>query len=256
MKFDILVEQHLKLLSEAGVSRSSKFSNIEIDTDRLLEKLNAGDFDILITSWANNKKYGNVSEDDIKQVITKLAEDIKTYEISNFEDLKDTVESIADDIYSDKGFRRQSFVGRLSSSIAGLVMHKEYNLVSVLPPKQERQEADALTGLTEVENAVVDYIERSEEPVTLDILNKQFSGADSIIETLAEKGVVAVNPQGIITVVSRAFEGELKSKENPLDADEDVRTSFSRTMGRNTDDDFDYERVYQDPESVSWIPRD
>jgi hypothetical protein len=256
MKFDILVEQHLKILSEAGVSRSSKFSNIEINSDRLLEKLNAGDFDILITSWANNKKYGNVSEENIKQVITKLAEDIKTYEISSFEELKDTVESIVNDIYADKGFRRHSFVHRLTNSIASLVMHKEYDLVTVHPPEKERQEEDALTGLTEVENAVVDYIEHSEEPVTLDILNQHFSGADSIIETLAGKGVVAVNTQGIITVVSRTFEGELKSKENPLDADEDVRSSFSRTMGRNTDDDFDYEKVYQNPSSVSWIPRD
>jgi hypothetical protein len=255
MKFDILVEQHLKILSEAGVSRTSKYSNIHINADRLLEKLEAGDFDILITSWANNKKYGNVSEENIKEVITKLVDDIKTYEISSFEDLKDTIESIADGIYSDKGFRRQSFVHRLTNSIAGLVMHKEYDLVSVLPPKQEGQEEDALTGLTEVENAVVDYIEHSEEPVTLDILNKHFSGADSIVETLAEKGIVAVNPQGIITVVSRAFEGELKSKENPLDADEDVRSSFSRTMGRSNEDDFDLDRAYQDPSSVSSIKR-
>jgi len=253
MKFDILVEQHLKLLSEAGVSRSSKFSNIEIDADRLLEKLNAGDFDILINSWANNKKYGNVSEENIKQVIAKLAEDIKTYEISNFEDLKDTVESITDDIYSDKGFRRQSFVARLSSSIAGLVMHKEYELVSVLPPKQERQEEDALTGLTEVENAVVDYIDHSEEPVTLEILNKHFSGADSIIDTLAQKGIVAVNTQGIITLVNRTPEGELKDKENPLDADEDIRTSFSRSMRQRDQDAYDSSMgdIFSNPESMS-----
>jgi hypothetical protein len=131
-------------------------------------------------------------------------------------------------------------------------MHKEYELVNVKQPEQKRQEEDALTGLTEVENAVVDYVEHSEEPVTLDVLKKHFSGADSILDSLAKKGVLAVNLQGIITVVGNTYEGTLSDKGDPLSSDEDVRSSFSRTMGQGSDDELDYERAFQDPESVSW----
>lgn len=238
MKFDILVENHLKMLSEAGVSRSSKFSNIEIDADRLLEKLNAGDFDILITTWANNKKYGNISEEKIKEVISKLAEDIKTYDISSFEDLKDTIDSIADDVYSDKGFRRQSFVSRLTSSIAGLVMHKEYELVNVKQPEQKRQEEDELTGLTEVENAVVDYLEHSEEPQTIEDLDKQFSGADSIVDSLTQKGVVYVDTQGFINL--KGASGKMETME---DEDEDSLSELGfggpAKVGMEDENEFD-----------------
>jgi hypothetical protein len=221
MKFDTLIENYLNVFSEAYVNRSSKYSNIEIDTEKMLEKLNAGDFDILLSTWANNPKYGNISEDVIKKLITDLASDINNYEISSFDDLKETIDSLADSIYENKGIRRQSYVERLTNSIASLVMHKEYELVTAKEPRVEKPEEDSLTGLTEVENGVVDYIEHSEDPVTIEDLNKNFSNAQDILDSLVNKKIVFIGNDGIITL----------SGPRNIETFEDEDEDFSSELG-------------------------
>jgi hypothetical protein len=255
MNFNTLVENYLVDLEEGRMQKSDKFSNFEIDTQTLNDKLENGSFDVIITAWSNHSKYGNITTEQLKNVIREVSNNVEEYGISTYEDLKSTVENITDNVYENKGIKRKTLVDRLTKAVINLIFHKEYDLVNlnVTPVRQDSE--DELTGLTEVENAVVDYIEHSEEPVTLDVLNRNFSGADSIVDTLTQKGIVVVNQNGVITLVNKAFEGELRDGEDPLEADEDVRTSFFKTMGRNNEDDFDLDRAYQDPDSVSSVRR-
>lgn len=231
MKFDTLVENYLNIFSEAYVNRSSKYSNIEIDANKLIEKLNSGDFDILISSWANNIKYGNVSEEVIKGLINSLAKDIETYEISSFDDLKDTIDSLADDVYANKGMRRQSYVQRLTNSVAGLIMHKEYGLVTAREPRIEKPEEDALTGLTEVENGVVDYIQQAEEPLTVDDLSKQFSNAQDIVDSLINKNVLYKDNEGFVSL------SVPKNIESFEDEDEDISSELGLRRATGIEDE-------------------
>jgi len=263
MNFNTLVESYLTSIEEGRKLKSDKFSNFEIDTQKLNEMLDNGSFDVFLTAWADHAKYGNVSVEQIKDSIRKVSSEVEEYGIDTYADLKSTVERVTDSVYEDKGMGRKTLVDRLTKAIINLIFHKEYNLVNLDVVSQSRPEPeDEMTGLSEVENAVVEYIDHSEEPVTLDILNKHFSGANTIIDSLVEKKIVSVNPDGVITLVGNlsGLEDLDNDTENPLNADEDVRDTFSRTFRSSGQAEDEYGSsmgdIFNNPESMGgWNKR-
>jgi len=258
MKFDILAESILSsLVNEGRLAKKSKYANISVDVDKLTEKLNAGDFEVLIKAWAGSRRYSHLSEDQIKDVIKNVASEIAEYQPSSFEELNSTIESVVDNVYANKGPHRKTYNARLTKSISNLITHKEYGLVSMVEaPRAEENDYD-LEGLTQVESAILEFISNSDTPTNVKEVNMHFSNADDIIDSLIQKGFITRDGD-VLTASSKAGSARLldtdnNDRENPLDADEDIRTSFSRSMRQRDQDEYDSSMgdIFSNPESMS-----
>lgn len=257
MKFDILAENILtSLIKEGRLAKNSKFANISVDSEKFAEKLNSGDFEVLIKAWAGSPRYSHLSENQIKEALRNVASEIAEYEPSSFEELNSTIESVIDDVYANKGPHRKTYTARLTKSISNLITHKEYGLVSLgQAPKSEENDYD-LEGLSQVESAVLDFISNSDTLTTIKDVENQFSNGNDIVNSLIEKGFITRD--GDVLVVSDSEHGakllDIKddNEENPLEADDDIGTSFSRSRRENDQDAYDSSMgdIFSNPESM------
>ena len=255
MKFDILAESIISsLLEEGRLAKSSKFAHISVDGDKLAEKLNAGDFEILTKGWAGNPRYASLSEEEIKDVIQNVASGITESQPSSFDELRSSVESVVDNVYANKGPNRKTYNARLTKAIVNLITHKEYDLVSIgEAPRTEEDEYD-VEGLSQVESAVLDFITQAEEPTNIKDVETQFANGSTIVDSLVEKGFV--NRDGdMLTASGEDGSGKLldiddEDEENPLDAEPEVARAFKSTMGNTRE----YEDDSSDDTSMGYVP--
>ena len=244
MKFDVLAESIISsMVNEGRLPKSSKYSNISVDADKLVEKLNAGDFEILTKGWAGNPRYAGLSEDEIKEVIQNVASEIGQYEPSSFDELNSTVEGVVDNVYANKGPNRKTYNARLTKAIVNLITHKEYGLVTIgEAPKAQENEYD-VEGLSQVESAVLDFITQADVPTTIKDIESQFANGSNVVDSLIEKGFV--KRDGDTIVPSDAQEGgrvldtEDEDEEDPLEVEPDIARTYRSTVGssRSYDDD-------------------
>jgi hypothetical protein len=244
MKFDVLAESIISsLVNEGRLSKASKYSHISVDANKLAEKLNSGDFEILTKGWAGNPRYASLSEDEIKEVIQNVASEIGQYEPSSFDELNSTIESVVDNVYANKGPNRKTYNARLTKAIVNLITHNEYGLVTIgEAPKAQENEYD-VEGLSQVESAVLDFITQAELPTNIKDVESQFSNGSDIIDSLIEKGFV--NRDGDTLVASgheqggRVLDTEDEDEENPLEIEPDIARTYRSTLGssRSYDDD-------------------
>lgn len=255
MKFDVLAESIISsLVNEGRLAKASKFANISVDADKLAEKLDAGDFEILTKGWAGNPRYASLSEDEIKDVIKNVATQIAEYQPSSYQDLNSTIEGVVDNVYANKGPNRKTYNARLTKAIANLITHKEYGLISIgEAPKTQENEYD-IEGLSQVESAVLDFITQADVPTNIKDVEAQFANGSDIVDSLVEKGFV--KREGDILTASDSEEGgkvldvEDEDEEDPLEAEPDVARAYRSTVGntRSYDDDS------SDDTSMGYVP--
>lgn len=256
MKFDILVENIIKdLVNEGRTPKSSKYANIKVDADKMLQKLNDGDFDVFIKSWSGSPRYANLDEETLKRAIQQSAENIKEMEPNSFSELRDNIMNIVDSFYENKGPKRKTYDERLTKAITNLILHKEYELVSMTEPVPTAQEEEERTmdleNLTKIESAIYEFVSRADGPSTMEEIEAQFPQSDTIVDSLVEKGflermgntVVAkengLSGGGFTPILDTEDEEE---EEDVLSADPDVTSSFKNTFGKSSQlDDADYE---------------
>lgn len=273
MKFDKIVNTVIKemVLTEGRTPKLSKYSNIAVDTAKLGEKIEAGDFDVLIKSWSGSPKYGNLSEEDIKSALTSVKDNIETYQPTSLKDLFSAIESPVDEIYSSKGPRRKTFTDRLTKSISNLILHKEYDLISVgmgseTPNYSEtdddetsstgREEFD-VEGLSSIQSAIYEFIKQSDAPTTEQELNNQFPNDADAIQELLTKGLITKEgntfslPSEPSDIPLLDIEDE-EEEEDPFETDPNARETFKRTFGDTRSDEGEWDEWDRD-QVPSWL---
>jgi hypothetical protein len=255
MQFDILVETFISNLIEEGrTSNISKYSSINIDADKMSSKLAAGDFDILIKSWAGSPRYASLSEEQLKQVMTDVTTEITEMQPRSFDDLRDSVYRVVDKMYENKGARRKTYDERLTKAITNLILHKEYDLVSTGESSGEDYDNDIegedessfdSENLTEIESAIYEFVKQADSPTSMAEVEAQFANSKDIVDSLIKKGFL--NKEGSMLSVKEDGDDytpildrdEDDFAENPLEADEDITSTFKSTFGRSMGDDFE-----------------
>lgn len=255
MKFDILVENIINdLLAEGRMAKTAKYANIRVDSDKMLQKLNDGDFDIIIKSWSGNPRYANLSEETLKEVVRKVGENIKEMEPSSFSELRGNIESIVDEFYVNKGPKRKTYDERLTKAVTNLILHKEYDLISMGEPtiqpqteEGEQKEKYDIENLSSTESAIYEFVSKADEPTSVQEVENQFPQSSEIVNSLIEKGflervgnnLVAKEQESVFTPVLDTDEEE--DEIDPLSVDPDITSTFKNTFGKMSEDDFDYE---------------
>jgi hypothetical protein len=228
MKFDTLVENYITTFEEGRLAKSAKYANISINAPLLKQRLADGDFETIISSWAGHPKYGNVSDQTINGVIDKVADDVQEYEISNYDDLRSTIDSIVDGVYADKGPRRKTYTARLTSSILSLITHGEFDLVKTGAAAQREVEGeDESDDNSDVEEVVYNFVAQAEEPSRYDdvvkyitsSLSKEEDEAKYIIDSLVSKGVLHKEGDLLTAGDDEGFAKELEIEDEPKEND-------------------------------------
>lgn len=251
MKFDNLVESFINgLVNEGRTSNISKYSYINVDADKMLNKLHSGDFDILIKSWAGSPRYAGLSEEELNDVMADVTSEISEMKPDSFDDLRSTIFNAVDKVYQNKGARRKTYDERLTKAITNLIIHKEYGLISTEKPEdyeedgqgKEKAEYD-IEGLSPAESDIYEFIKQADEPTSTVEIQQQFPNSQDIVDSLISKGFI--EKEGNIFSVKEkegadlTMEPEEDFEENPLEADEDVASTFKSTFGRNNEEDED-----------------
>ena len=248
MKFDILVENIIKdLVTEGRTPKSLKYANIRVDSDKMLEKLNAGDFDIILQSWEGTPRYGNLSKETLKDVVAKVAENIKEMEPNSFSELRDNIESVVDQFYINKGPKRKTYDERLTKAVTNLILHKEYELVSSAEPtishEEEEEKSHDIENLSNIESAVYEFVSKADGPTTEQEIEAQFPQSKTIVDSLIEKGFlekfddkITAKEKGVDEVPLLDIEDE-DEEEDPLNIDSDITSTFKNTFGKSRESD-------------------
>jgi hypothetical protein len=247
MKFDILAESIItNLLNEGRLAKTSKYSNIQIDAAKLLNKLEEGDFHVLISSWANNARYANISEEKLTDLIKNISNEISEYQPSTYEELLQTISGVVDTVYENKGPNRKTLTSRLTKSIANLITHKEYGLVTVGEPKKETNKEEKVS---EKEESALNFVNQSEEPSDYNEVLRHLTGtfgieedeAQEIINNLVNSGSLRKEGNSLIanneedhSARALDFENE-EEDEHPLNYAPDVEATYRRTIGSDED---------------------
>jgi hypothetical protein len=227
MKFDTLVENYITTFEEGRLAKSAKYANISINAPLLKQKLADGDFETIISSWAGHPKYGNVSDQTINGVVDKVADDVQEYEISNYDDLRSTIDSIVDGVYADKGPRRKTYTARLTSSILSLITHGEFDLVKTGAAAQSEVSDEDSDEDSDVEEVVYNFVAQAEEPSQYNdvvhyitsSLSKEENEAKSIIDSLVSKGVLHREGDLLTAGEEDGFAKELEIEDEPKEND-------------------------------------
>ncbi len=255
MQFDTLVETFISNLIEEGrTSNISKYSSINIDADKMSNKFAAGDFDILIKSWAGSPRYASLSEEQLKQVMSDVTAEITEMQPRSFDDLRDSVYRVVDKMYENKGARRKTYDERLTKAITNLILHKEYDLVSTGESSGEDYGNDIegedessfdSENLTEIESAIYEFVKQADSPTSMAEVEAQFANSKDIVDSLIKKGILSKDGSMLsvkedgddYTPILDRDEDDFT--ENPLEADEDIASTFKNTFGRSMGDDFE-----------------
>ena len=180
MRFNVLAESIISdMLSEGRMSKVSKYSSIGVDTEKMLEKLNAGDFDIILKSWVGSPRYAGLTEEEIRSIVSGVVSNITENNPSSFDELSDSIMSVVDRAYQDKGPRRKTYNERLTKAIRNLILHKEYELIkngesnSIDTSSESEEMSDDqkpvfdIEGLTSIESAVYEFIKQADNPTSI-----------------------------------------------------------------------------------------
>jgi len=256
MKFDTLIEHYTQeyYLKEARTSNIDKFALIQINADKMLQKLNDGDFDVLITSWEGSPRYGNLDSNQIKSTLREIAESIKENSPTDFTSLRGLISSILDNFYSYKGEKRKTYVERFAKSIINLIVHKEYGLASKGEEMEDSFENDSeytgmikseedVWGMTTAESSIYNFIKQSEETTTVRDIEAQFPNSEDILDSMLAKGIIDKVGNEIYIRDSESddipvLDPDLdEGDSNPLDDSPEIEDTFKRTVDTTNNDD-------------------
>jgi hypothetical protein len=247
MKFDNLANNIIsEMLEEGRTAKNLKYANISIDSDKMLEKLNSGDFDVIVNSWSGSPRYANLSEDSIKQLLSSVVEGIKTRNPSDFDELRNAVNMSVDSVYQNKGDRRKTYTDRMTKAVVNLILHDEYNLV--VPgentsdmPEEEEGESEEMTSL---ESAIYEFVKQSDVETSLSDVEAQFNDSKEVVDSLIKKGLLkkegntlsVIEDDGSFTPTLEIDDADSEF-EDPLEADQDIKSTFKNSFKDTFDDD-------------------
>lgn len=273
MKFDKFVNNIMTSLVEEGrMPKSSKFSNINVDTKKLSEKLSSGDFDVLLKGWSDNSRYGNISETELTDTLSKVSSKIETYQPSSLSDLNGAISSVADELYATKGPRRKTFTERLTKAISNLILHKEYGLVTVgsgIASSQDEDDEEISTmkkntseydveGMSERESAIYEFIKQSDNPTTKQEIESQFPQSLDVVNGLIRKGFITKENDTYSAKTETDYtpvldiNDEEEIEEDPFEVDPDARSTFKQTFGDTRSDEGEWDEWDRD-QVPSWL---
>lgn len=282
MNFDKIANQIIKtnsLIREGRTPKSSKYSNISVNIDKFGEMINSGDFEVLLKSWAGNPKYGNLTEDELNTILAKSKESLETYQPTSLKDVYDAIYYVADDAYKAKGPRRKTFTDRLTKNISNILIHKEYDLISIgagVSTSENDMETDMeddetprfrsdsakkydVEGLSSIESAIYEFIKQSDTPTTKQELEAQFPGNMHIANDLVAKNLVTRDGDSFMQKTSDGMtsildvdDDDKDYDEDPFDSDIDARDTFKRTFGDTRSDEGEWDEWDRD-QVPSWL---
>ena len=257
MKFDTLANDIIsEMLEEGRTAKNLKYANISIDADKMLEKLNSGDFDVIVNSWSGSPRYANLSEDSIKQLLSSVVESIKTRNPSDFDELRNAVNMSVDSVYKNKGDRRKTYTDRMTKAVVNLILHDEYKLVAPGDSTSDMSEEGESDDMTSLESAIYEFVKQSDVETTLSDVEAQFNGSKEVVDSLIKKGflqkqgnTLSVKEDDDSFVPTLEIDDEDAEFEDPLEADEDIKSTFKSSFKDTFDDgrdiDLDYDRDYR-----------
>lgn len=250
MKFDKLAENIInEMLTEGRLSDKTRYSNLKIDKQAFLDKIEANDFDDALSSLqSNSARYGGKSVDSLKVFLKNIAEDSDT--VSDYDDLWELVSSKSNTLYEDKGPRRNTFTTRLTKAIIkGIILNPSNNLVTKGTPTETTDtemntETENEIEMTEFEEAIYNFVRGADGPTDLSEIQQQFPNSEDSVESLIKKGFLE-EKQGKIYAKDEFSSGgplpdfdEDEGPYAPLDALKDLGISDRMSSDENPDDYF------------------
>jgi hypothetical protein len=255
MRFNVLAESIISdMLSEGRMSKVSKYSSIGVDSEKMLEKFKAGDFDIILKSWVGSPRYAGLTEEEIRNILSGVISSITERNPSSFDELSDSIMSVVDNAYQDKGPRRKTYNERLTKAIRNLILHKEYDLIktgestSIDDSLESEEESDEqkptfdIEGLSQIESAVYEFIKQADNPTSISELSETFDDPESVTNSLIQKGLIKREGSNFVTAEDSDMTNILDTDDdfegNPLEADSDVASTFKDTFGRQGSEEY------------------
>jgi hypothetical protein len=255
MRFNVLAESIINdMVSEGRMSKVSKYSSIGVDTEKMLEKFNAGDFDIILKSWVGSPRYAGLTEEEIRNIVSGVVSNIAETNPSSFDELSDSIMNVVDKAYQDKGPRRKTYDDRLTKAIRNLILHKEYDLIktgesnSIDTSSDSEEMSDEqkptfdVEGLTSIESAVYEFIKQADNPTSISELSETFDDPESITASLLQKGLIKKEGNNFVASedsdMTNILDTDDDFEENPLEADSDVASTFKDTFGRQGSEEY------------------
>jgi hypothetical protein len=255
MRFNVLAESIINdMVSEGRMSKVSKYSSIGVDAEKMLEKLNAGDFDIILKSWVGSPRYAGLTEEEIRNIVSGVVSNIAETNPSSFDELSDSIMNVVDKAYQDKGPRRKTYDDRLTKAIRNLILHKEYDLIktgdsnSIDTSSESEEMSDEqkptfdIEGLTSIESAVYEFIKQADNPTSISELSETFDDPEGITASLLQKGLIKKEGSNFVASedsdMTNILDTDDDFEENPLEADSDVASTFKDTFGRQGSEEY------------------
>jgi len=267
MKFDILAENIIYTIEEGRFKKEEKFSNIEVNGEELQNLLNSGALDSHLENLANKARYSNLSAEQLKQIISEITEEIKISQPSSFEELKDSIQTVADSVYSDKGSKRKTLVDRLTKSVGNIILSPSLGVVSQGEIVRKSENKPESNNLKAHEIELINFINQSEEPTTYEQAVEHIAhnfaveteDAEQIVKKIMASGAItregdflAVNDEYVaseedkepsseeeiekaIRKDNQDYEGDEEEYENPLSFDREVDDTYRKTRGSDSD---------------------
>ena len=248
-QFNFLIENTLIDLKEARAPKSVQYSNIEIDASAFAEKLKSGEFDELINAWSTKTWLGGKSPEQIRALLTAVADDLVEYPPSTYLELWEQIEiKVRESIPT-----RKDLVQKMTRVIANLLSNPAWNLIKIVeapaggsePEGEEGEESNDISDLAE---KAFDFIAQAEEPTPYaDVVRyitgsfaKEESEAAAAIEELIKSD--AIERDGDLLKVKESTgsklldvddEDESESDRSPLEYDPDVAAAFKDYASSN-----------------------
>ena len=278
MKFDVLAESIISsILEEGRKKKSEKFSYIAVDGNSLKQKVESGELDSAINATLagrgerQRERYPNIDVEKFKAMLSEVADYAEEPENkpSTFRDLMDLIETAAHEAYKHKGENRKTLVANLSKALLNVIIDNTDAIKQVAAPaseeaeQEEEIEENPKRDLSSEEEKVLEFIGNQEEPIDYDSVIKFIEDdlyihdeeAVEVITKLIEKDYITKNLENKLSVSLRQPEESDEEDEgltNPFSASREVEDAFRRTIGSRNNDEFDYERAYEDPSSMDW----
>lgn len=286
MKFDILAENIISsispLIEEGRKKKSEKFSYISVDGNTLKQKVESGELDSAISATLagrgerQRERYPNIDVEKFKAMLLEVAEYAEDPENkpSTYRDLMDLIETAAHEAYKHKGENRKTLVANLSKALLNVIIDNTDAVAPAEAPAnneevssseelEEPKEKSFKHTLSPDEERVLEFIGEFENPVDYEEvvkfieeeLHKHDEEVSEIINKLIEKDYVGKHPDNKLSVSIRPPEEtdeEDEELKNPFLASREVEDAYRSTVGSRSNDEFDYERAYEDPSSMDW----